>query len=171
MDTCWQGIVLGNLQDGKKILSGGADNTGRSFDVTTGQSSQLTQHDTPIKTVRWIDTPQGGILATGSWDKTLKVRVCLRWWSYLHFRFNLLINLNTDRWMLLFRGLSSIGICERQTLSRRFSCLRGVIRWMLCIRLWLLELPRGISRFSTLPILRLRSRWVDLNQVSQQMGY
>ena len=171
MGTCWWVIVLGNLQDGNKILSGGADNAGRMFDVTTGQSSQVAQHDAPIKTVRWIDTPQGGILATGSWDKTLKVRVCLWWWSYLHFRFNLLINLNTDRWMLLFRGLSSIGICERQTLSRRFNCPRGVILWMSCTRLWLLELPRGIFRFSTLPILRLRSRWVDLNQVSQQMGY
>jgi len=28
-------------------------------------------HDGPIKAVRWVDA-QGGILATGSWDKTIK---------------------------------------------------------------------------------------------------
>jgi len=45
------------------------------FDITTGQSQQVAQHDAPVKVVKWIETPQGGILATGSWDKTLKVRV------------------------------------------------------------------------------------------------
>ena len=60
-------------QDGSKILSGGADNAGRMFDVTTGQSQQVAQHEAPIRCVKWIDT-SGGILATGSWDKTLKVR-------------------------------------------------------------------------------------------------
>ena len=44
------------------------------FDVATGQATQIAQHDAPIKAVRWIDSPQGGILATGSWDKTIKVR-------------------------------------------------------------------------------------------------
>lgn len=61
-------------QDGTKILSGGADNAGRMLDITSGQSQQVAQHDAPIKVVKWIETPQGGILATGSWDKTLKVR-------------------------------------------------------------------------------------------------
>lgn len=61
------------LQDGTKILSGGADNAGRMFDVTTGQMSQVAQHDAPVKCVRWIESPQGGVLATGSWDKTIKV--------------------------------------------------------------------------------------------------
>ena len=42
------------------------------FDTTTGQSQQVAQHDAPVKVVRWVDA-QGGILATGSWDKTLKV--------------------------------------------------------------------------------------------------
>lgn len=55
------------------MLSGGADNAARMFDVTTGQSQQVAQHDAPVKVVRWIDAPQGGILATGSWDKTIKV--------------------------------------------------------------------------------------------------
>lgn len=29
-------------------------------------------HDEPIKQVKWIDAPGGGLLATGSWDKTIK---------------------------------------------------------------------------------------------------
>jgi hypothetical protein len=36
---------------------------------------QVAQHDAPIKAVRWIESPQGGILVTGSWDKTVKVRL------------------------------------------------------------------------------------------------
>lgn len=62
------------IQDGNKVISGGADNAARLFDVATGQSQQVAQHDQPIKVVKWVDTPQGGILATGSWDKTIKVR-------------------------------------------------------------------------------------------------
>jgi hypothetical protein len=26
-----------------------------------------------VRVVKWLETPQGGILATGSWDKTIKV--------------------------------------------------------------------------------------------------
>ena len=62
------------LQEGNKVFSGGADNAGRMFDVATGQATQVAQHDMPIKAVRWIDAPQAGILATASWDKTIKVR-------------------------------------------------------------------------------------------------
>ncbi|OSX57656.1 hypothetical protein POSPLADRAFT_1174191 [Postia placenta MAD-698-R-SB12] len=65
LSVCWN-------KDGTKILSGGADNAGRMFDITTGQSTQVAQHDAPIKCVRWIESPQGGVLVTGSWDKTLK---------------------------------------------------------------------------------------------------
>ncbi|CDO75792.1 hypothetical protein BN946_scf184934.g7 [Trametes cinnabarina] len=65
LNVCWN-------KDGTKILSGGADNAGRMFDVTTGQASQVAQHDAPIRVVRWIESPQGGVLATGSWDKTVK---------------------------------------------------------------------------------------------------
>ncbi|KAG6883921.1 hypothetical protein C0993_002837 [Termitomyces sp. T159_Od127] len=60
------------LEQGNKIFSGGADNAGRMFDVTTGQATQVAQHDAPIKVVRWIDVPGSGLLATGSWDKTIK---------------------------------------------------------------------------------------------------
>ncbi|KAJ7510440.1 WD40-repeat-containing domain protein [Mycena galericulata] len=65
LSVCWS-------QDGSKLFSGGADNAGRMFDVATGQATQIAQHDAPIKAVRWIDSPQSGILATGSWDKTIK---------------------------------------------------------------------------------------------------
>ncbi|KAL9714273.1 RNA export factor gle2 [Leucoagaricus gongylophorus] len=65
LSTCWN-------KDGTKIFSGGADNAGRMFDVTTGQATQVAQHDAPIKVVKWIEAPQMGILATGSWDKTIK---------------------------------------------------------------------------------------------------
>lgn len=44
------------------------------FDLSTGQSSQVAQHDAPVKVVKWVDA-QSGILATGSWDKTVKVRL------------------------------------------------------------------------------------------------
>ena len=42
------------------------------FDVNTGQATQVAQHEAPIKVVGWVDA-QSGILATGSWDKTVKV--------------------------------------------------------------------------------------------------
>ncbi|KAK0523888.1 RNA export factor gle2 [Tilletia horrida] len=64
LDVTWS-------KDGSKILSGGADKAGRMFDVQTQQSSQIAQHDQPIRSVRWVDI-NGGILATGSWDKTVK---------------------------------------------------------------------------------------------------
>lgn len=59
------------------MISGGADNAARMFDITNGQSTQVAQHDAPVKVVKWIETPQGGILATGSWDKTVKVSILL----------------------------------------------------------------------------------------------
>ncbi|KAJ7573657.1 WD40-repeat-containing domain protein [Mycena floridula] len=64
LSVCWN-------KTGDKLFSGGADNAGRMFDIATGQMSQVAQHDAPIKTVRWVDT-QSGLLATGSWDQTIK---------------------------------------------------------------------------------------------------
>lgn len=60
-----------SVQDGNKIVSGGADKAARMFDVTTGQAVQVAQHNEPIKCVKFLDQPQP-ILATGSWDKTIK---------------------------------------------------------------------------------------------------
>ncbi|KAJ3838637.1 WD40-repeat-containing domain protein [Lentinula raphanica] len=64
LSVCWN-------KEGNKILSGGADNAARMFDVQTGTTVQVAQHDAPIKSVKWVDA-QSGILATGSWDKTVK---------------------------------------------------------------------------------------------------
>ena len=72
------------MQEGNKVLSGGADNAARLFDITTGQSQQVAQHDAPVKVVKWIDSPQGGILATGSWDKTIKVNRGTDLWNCLN---------------------------------------------------------------------------------------
>ncbi|KLO19343.1 WD40 repeat-like protein [Schizopora paradoxa] len=61
-------------KEGSKIVSAGVDNAARVYDLQTGQATQVAQHDAPIKSVRWFETPQvnGGLVATGSWDKTLK---------------------------------------------------------------------------------------------------
>ncbi|GJE91739.1 WD40 repeat-like protein [Phanerochaete sordida] len=59
-------------KDGSKLFSGGCDGAGRMLDTTTGQAMQVAQHDAPIKCVRWVETPRGGLLATGGWDKTLR---------------------------------------------------------------------------------------------------
>ncbi|KAG8878272.1 hypothetical protein FRB97_002671 [Tulasnella sp. 331] len=64
LDVCWS-------KDGTKVFSGGADKAARMYDLQTGASQQVGAHDAPIKCVRWIETG-GGILITGSWDKTVK---------------------------------------------------------------------------------------------------
>jgi mRNA export factor len=62
-------------QEGNKVLSGGADNAARMLDLQANPNNaqQVAVHDGPIKAVKWIDQ-QNGILVTGSWDKTVKVR-------------------------------------------------------------------------------------------------
>lgn len=40
------------------------------YDLATGQSSQIAQHDESIKCAKFLE--QGNVLATGSWDKTIK---------------------------------------------------------------------------------------------------
>jgi len=44
------------------------------YDVQTGQATQIAKHDATIRVVKYVDTPSGGIVVTGSWDKTVKVR-------------------------------------------------------------------------------------------------
>jgi len=66
LDLCWS-------TDGSKLFSCGADKAARMFDLSNnGQAVQVGVHDAPIKCVRWIDSPGGGILATGSWDKSIR---------------------------------------------------------------------------------------------------
>ncbi|KAG9086908.1 hypothetical protein FRC06_002819 [Ceratobasidium sp. 370] len=64
LSVCWN-------KEGNKVFSGGMDKAGRMYDLQTGQSTQVAAHDDAIKSIRWVDA-QGGILATGSWDKTIK---------------------------------------------------------------------------------------------------
>lgn len=63
-------------QEGNKVFAGGADNAARMLDLqgNLNQPQQVAQHDAPIRNVKYVETPQGGILVTGSWDKTVKVR-------------------------------------------------------------------------------------------------
>ncbi|KAJ1914689.1 RNA export factor gle2 [Tieghemiomyces parasiticus] len=58
--------------DGTKVFSGGADNAGRMFDITTGQATQVAQHDNAIRCMRYVQVSGQNVLVTGSWDKTLK---------------------------------------------------------------------------------------------------
>ncbi|KAI7898471.1 WD40-repeat-containing domain protein [Cokeromyces recurvatus] len=57
-------------KDGTKVVSGGADKAGRMFDIATGQTTQIAQHDDTIKCIKFLE--QSNVVATGSWDKTLK---------------------------------------------------------------------------------------------------
>ncbi|MBW0483882.1 hypothetical protein O181_023597 [Austropuccinia psidii MF-1] len=65
LEVIWSG-------DGTKIISGGCDRAARAFDVSTGQPTQVAAHDAPIRKLAWLDINGQGLLATGSWDKTLK---------------------------------------------------------------------------------------------------
>ena len=56
------------------MFSGGADKVGKMFDVNSGTQINVAIHDAPISGCRWVDGAGGmqNIVATGSWDKTLK---------------------------------------------------------------------------------------------------
>ncbi|KAK1923185.1 WD40-repeat-containing domain protein [Papiliotrema laurentii] len=56
---------------GQHLFSAGCDNAVQMYDISTGQNQQVAQHDAPIKCVRYLDM-NGGMIATASWDKTLK---------------------------------------------------------------------------------------------------
>jgi mRNA export factor len=59
--------------DGSKVASGGCDNAVRVYDLQSGQSAQVGQHDNAVSSVRAIDLGTGApIIASSSWDKTVK---------------------------------------------------------------------------------------------------
>lgn len=120
-------------QEGNKVLSGGADNAARAYDLATGQSSQVAQHDAPIKCVRWIDSPQGGILATGSWDKTLRVRQKTR---------------HSFHPILTFECYRSTGTFDNQIPYLQSPYPRNVSRWTLYIPSWLSAPRNDIFKFT-----------------------
>lgn len=124
-------------QDGNKVIAGGADNAARMVDLQANpnQAQQVAQHDAPIKVVKWIESPQGGILVTGSWDKTVKVcRTGPR--TY-------------ERTLLKRRVQHSIGTSGRRTRLRRSSCRSAVTRSTSCIRSWSSDVRSGTCRSST----------------------
>jgi mRNA export factor len=61
------------VQTGGLVYSGACDNVVRVWDVNSNQSRDIGKHDMPVKEVRWISGLN--MLATASWDKTLK------WWD------------------------------------------------------------------------------------------
>ncbi|KAL9321416.1 hypothetical protein ACSQ67_013255 [Phaseolus vulgaris] len=57
--------------DGTTVFSGGCDKQVKMWPLLSGgQPMTVAMHDAPIKEVAWI--PEMNLLATGSWDKTLK---------------------------------------------------------------------------------------------------
>ncbi|KAI8059444.1 WD40-repeat-containing domain protein [Gongronella butleri] len=64
LDVTWS-------QDGTKVISCGADKAARMYDLATGQATQIAAHGDTIKAVRCLEL-QPTIVATGSWDKTIK---------------------------------------------------------------------------------------------------
>ena len=59
-------------QDGTKVVGGGADKAARMLDLQTGKSEQIAAHDGPISCVKLFQHQGSLMLATGSWDKTVK---------------------------------------------------------------------------------------------------
>ncbi|KAF4596350.1 hypothetical protein EYR38_007729 [Pleurotus pulmonarius] len=68
LSVCWN-------KEGNKIISGGADNVARMFDVTTGQAAPVAQHDAPVRCVKWVDA-QGGYWQRGAGIKQLSTGTC-----------------------------------------------------------------------------------------------
>ncbi|KAH9667316.1 protein RAE1 [Citrus sinensis] len=61
--------------DGTTVFSGGCDKQVKMWPLLSGgQPVTVAMHDAPIKEVAWI--PEMNLLATGSWDKTLKSLCC-----------------------------------------------------------------------------------------------
>ncbi|KAI9493325.1 WD40-repeat-containing domain protein [Zychaea mexicana] len=64
-------LCVGWSKDGTRVVSGGADKAVRMMDLSTGQSTQIGAHGDTVKCIKFLDQGQE-ILATGSWDKTIK---------------------------------------------------------------------------------------------------
>ncbi|KAI8075704.1 WD40-repeat-containing domain protein [Thamnidium elegans] len=113
-------------KDGTSIVSGGADKAVRMYNVNTGQTTQVGAHDEPIKAAKFLDG-QSNILATGSWDKTVKYwdlrspqpigTVALPERCYaMDTKGDLLVAATADRSVLIF-NLSNPTTIFKQTIS------------------------------------------------------
>lgn len=60
--------------DGTKVASGGCDNIVKIYDVASGQTQNIGNHDAPIKSLRFAQCGPSNqeSMVTGSWDKTIK---------------------------------------------------------------------------------------------------
>ncbi|KAH9667326.1 protein RAE1 [Citrus sinensis] len=69
--TAHASISHDHPDDGTTVFSGGCDKQVKMWPLLSGgQPVTVAMHDAPIKEVAWI--PEMNLLATGSWDKTLK---------------------------------------------------------------------------------------------------
>ncbi|WVZ09942.1 hypothetical protein V8G54_014472 [Vigna mungo] len=65
------GAPFDSADDGTTVFSGGCDKQVKMWPLTSGgQPMTVAMHDAPVKDLAWI--PEMNLLATGSWDKTLK---------------------------------------------------------------------------------------------------
>lgn len=72
-------------QDGTKLASAGADKMIKVMDIGSGQTMDIPNaHEAPIKSLRFVDGAGGmqTCLASGSWDKTVRVRKQSPSWEY-----------------------------------------------------------------------------------------
>ncbi|OAR01152.1 hypothetical protein LLEC1_07767 [Akanthomyces lecanii] len=61
-------------KDGTVIAVTGADKQVRLWQASTGQAAVIGAHDAPVRSVCFVDVPDAAtpIIATGSWDKTVR---------------------------------------------------------------------------------------------------
>ena len=64
------------MHDHKTTFSAGCDGTVRMWDVTQGPNAvqQIGKHDQPVRCMKWM--PELNLLATGSWDKSIRFWDC-----------------------------------------------------------------------------------------------
>lgn len=63
-------VLCTSFAPDNRVFSGSCDHTAKMWNLQTQQQAQVAQHAAPIKACSWI--PEVNLLATGSWDKTLK---------------------------------------------------------------------------------------------------
>ena len=66
LTCCWH-------SDGTKAFTAGCDSTAKIWDLASNQTMDIAAHESPIKSVHWVQGKSYSCLMTGSWDKTLKV--------------------------------------------------------------------------------------------------
>lgn len=64
------------FKDGSKVVSASADKQVKLCDLATQQTMQVAGHDQPIRVVRCFEANGTPMIATGSWDKTVKYWDC-----------------------------------------------------------------------------------------------